>query len=140
MTLNTYLNFNGNCEAAFRFYEQHLGGKITAMMTHSQSPTPGNTPPEWGSKILYASLALGGSDLMGSDVPKADFGPMRSSYLSLNVDTPEEAERIFPILTEGGQVYMPMQETFWALRFGICRDSFGVLWMINAPRPMPTAP
>ena len=137
MTLNTYLNFNGNCEAAFRFYEQNLGGKITALMTHSQAPGAGNTPPDWGSKILYANLSLGSRELMASDVAAAE--PMRSAYLTLHLDTPEEAERTFSILSREGQIYMPLQETFFAFRFGICRDAFGVLWMINAPRPMPAA-
>ena len=140
MKLNTYLNFNGNCAAAFRFYEQHLGGKITMMMTHADAPGAQDLPEMARSAILHARITIAGVELLGSDVLRDDYGPIRSSYLSLTVDSTGEAERIFGVLSEAGQIYMAMEETFWAFRFGICRDRFGVLWMISAERPMPTAP
>lgn len=140
MKLNPYLNFNGNCQAAFRFYEEHLGGKITAMMTHAQAPVAKEMPENWGSAILHARITIAGTDLLASDVPTDHFEQIHSSYLSLSVDSPAEAERIFAVLTPDGQIFMPLQETFWAFRFGILRDRFGVLWMINAERPMPQTP
>jgi PhnB protein len=133
MTIYPYLNFGGNCRAAFQFYEQHLGGKITAMMTHAELPSGKAASPDWGSAILHARMTIAGIELLASDVP--DFKPVRSSYLSLTVESPSEAERIFALLTPGGEVFMPMQETFWALRFGILRDPFGVLWMVSSDRP-----
>ena len=137
MKLNTYLNYGGNCEQAFRFYEKHLGGKITAMMTHDQAPGPSQVPPGSEKSILYASINLGETDLMGSDVPADRFQPMRSAYLSLSVNSIEEAERIHALLSDGGQIFMPMAETFFAFRFSMLRDKFGTSWMIINERPMP---
>jgi len=137
MKLNTFLNYGGNCAQAFRFYEQHLGGKITAMMTHGQQPGPNPAPPEWKDAILYASITLGGMELMASDVPPDRFQPMRSAYLSLGLDSSEEAERVYGLLSEGGEIFMPMQETFFAYRFAMLRDRFGTSWMILHNREMP---
>jgi len=137
MKLNTYLNYRGNCEQAFRFYELHLGGKITMMMTHEQQPDPSNVPLDWKKAILYASMEIGGTVLMGSDVPPDHFQPMRSAYLSLSVDSTEEAERIHALLSDGGQIFMSMQETFFAFRFSMLRDKFGTSWMIIHQRPAP---
>ncbi len=137
MKLHTYLNYGGNCEQAFRFYEQHLGGKITAMMTHAEQPDPKNVPPDWLKSILYARMTIGETDLMGSDVPPEHFQPIRSVYLSLTVASSEEAEKTHALLSEGGEIFMPMQETFFALRFSMLRDKFGTSWMIIHERPMP---
>jgi PhnB protein len=136
MKLRTYLNYGGNCAEAFKFYEQHLGGHIRAMMTHEQSPNAGALSPEWKNAILYAQIAIGDTELMGSDVPPERFQPMRSVYLSLSVDSDAEAERIYKLLTEGGEVFMPMQETFFASRFGQLRDRFGTSWMVIHEKPM----
>ena len=137
MKLSPYLNFNGNCRAAFQFYEQNLGGKITFMMTHAEAPAGQSGTPEWGSAILHAHMTIGDSQLMASDVPPDRHQPMRSAYLSLELANTVEAERVYAALEKDGQVIMPLQETFWAFRFGMLRDQFGVLWMINASRPMP---
>jgi PhnB protein len=134
MKLNTYLNYGGNCRQAFAFYEKELGGKINMLMTHDQAPGGGN--PEMKDGVLYASLSLGETTVMGSDVPAERFQPMRSVYLSLAVDSDAEAERIYALLSEGGQVFMPMQETFFATRFGQLRDRFGTSWMIIHETPM----
>ena len=134
MKLHTYLNFGGNCEAAFRFYEQHLGGKVTMMLHRRDAPDPTAIPPGWEDSIQYASMTLGETELMGADVPER-FQPMRSAYLSLTVDTTQEAERIFALLSDGGQVFMPMEETFYAYRFAMLRDRFGTSWMILNPKP-----
>lgn len=137
MQLNTFLNYGGNCAQAFRFYEQHLGGKITAMMKHGEQPGPNPVPPELKDAVLYASITLAGMDLMASDVPPERFQPMRSAYLSLGLDSNEEAERIYALLSEGGEIFMPMQETFFAHRFAMLRDRFGTSWMILHNREMP---
>ena len=137
MKLNTYLNYGGNCAQAFRFYEEHLGGKITMMMTHGESPEPTNVPPEWLKAVLHARIILGETELFGADVPPERFQPMRSAYLSLSVTSIEEAERIHALLADGGQIFMPMQETFFAFRFSMLRDKFGTSWMIIHERPGP---
>ena len=136
MKLHTYLNYGGNCEQAFRFYEKHLGGKITMMMTHGEQPG-GNAPPGLEKGILHANMSIGGTQLMGSDVPAERFQPMRSVYLSLRLDSSEEAERIYALLSDGGEIFMAIQETFFAFRFAMLRDKFGTSWMLLHERPMP---
>ena len=138
MKLHTYLNFGGNCEEAFRFYEKNLGGKIEMMMRYADQPDPQNVQPGTEKYVLYLNMTIGETQLMGSDVPPERFQPMRSVYLSLAVDSSEEAERIFKLLSEGGEVFMPMEETFFAYRFGMLRDRFGTSWMILRQKPMPT--
>jgi PhnB protein len=135
MQLHTYLNYGGNCEEAFRYYEQHLGGKITMLMRHGEQPTPGNVGPEWKDKVLHARMNLGGTELLGADIPTDRFQPIRSAYLSLTLDSIGEAERVYALLTDGGQVYMPMEETFFANRFAMLRDKFGTSWMLLHPKP-----
>jgi PhnB protein len=135
MKLHTFLNFGGNCEDAFRFYEQHLGGKIMMLMRRGEQPNQPVTWPGWENSIQYADMELGETQLMASDVQPDRFQPMRSVYLSLTVDSAAEAERIWALLSEGGQVYMPMEETFFATRFGQLRDKFGISWMILASNP-----
>lgn len=135
MKLHTYLNYGGNCAQAFQFYEQHLGGKITMMMTHGEQPNAGSVAPEMKSAVLHARISLGETELLGADVPAERFQPMRSAYLSLSVGSIEEAERVYALLADGGQVFMPMQETFFAFRFAMLRDSFGTSWMILNERP-----
>jgi len=137
MKLLTYLNYGGNCKQAFRFYEQHLGGKITMVMTQSQVPGAKNVPPERADDVVHARMTIGETELLASDVPpEANFQPMRSVYLSLSLGSIEEAERIYALLSEGGQIFMPMAETFFAFRFGMLRDKFGTSWMILHERPM----
>jgi PhnB protein len=129
-----YLIFDGRCEAAFRFYEECLGGKIVAMMTYGQSPMAEHAQAEWHDKILHARLSLGDKVLMGSDGPPGRHEDMQGFSVSLNVDDPGEAERIFLALAEEGTVRMQLQETFWAVRFGMLVDRFGTPWMINCER------
>ena len=130
MKLYTYLNYGGTCRDAFRFYEQHLGGKITAMLTHAQQPNAGSVPESWKEAILHARIELGDTVLMGADIPPDRFQPMRSAYMTLIVDSADEAERIYALLSEGGQIFMPIAETFFAVRFAQLRDKFGTSWMI----------
>jgi PhnB protein len=135
--LNTYLNYGGNCRQAFHFYEEHLGGKITTMSTYAEQPLPSTIPPGMKDAVLHARINIAGVELMGSDVPAERFQPMRSVYLSMSVSSTEEAERIYGLLSDGGQIFMPMQETFFAFRFGMLRDKFGTSWMIIHERPRP---
>jgi PhnB protein len=135
MKLYTYVNYAGNCKEAFHFYEKHLGGKITFMMTHGQGPAANMGPEGWKDAILHARISIGESVLMGADIPNCL--PTRSSYLTLMVDSNEEAERIYAALGDGGEELMPMAETFFAFRFGQVRDRFGTAWMIIHERPRP---
>jgi len=131
MQVSPYLFFNGNCEAAFSFYQQVLGGTIDTMMPHEGSPAGGQVAAGWQSKILHARLVVGQFVVMGSDAPPDRFAPMKGFSLSLGVDTPAEAERIFAAFAHGGTVRMALEKTFWAERFGMLVDRFGTPWMIN---------
>lgn len=127
MRLDIYLNYPGTCEDAFRFYEQHLGGKLGAISRHAQSPNP-NIPAEWKEKVLHADIEIGNAVLMGADIPNAQ--PVRSAYVTLTLDTVGDAERIYGVLSEGGEIFMKMEETFFAKRFAMLRDRFGTSWML----------
>jgi PhnB protein len=129
--LNSYLLFNGQCEAAFRFYEQCLDAKIVSMFTHAGTPAEEHVAPEWRDKIMHARLQLGGSTLMGSDAPPDRYEAPQGFYVNLGVREPHDAERIFQALSENGTVRMPLQKTFWAERFAMLVDRFGIPWMIN---------
>jgi PhnB protein len=131
MRLNPYLMFNGRCEAAFKFYEKCLGGKIVAMMTHAGTPAENDVPAEWRQKIVHARLMVGDVALMGSDAPPEHYEEPKGFSVSLNIDDPAAAERVFHALAEKGTVRMPIQKTFWAKRFGMLVDQFGIPWMIN---------
>lgn len=134
MKLTTYVNFGGNCAEAFRYYEQHLGGKVVFSMKHGDAPVPGPLGPEWKDAVLHATIELGETQLSGADVPTAQ--PMRSAYLTLAVGSDAEAERVFAALSDGGRVLMKMEETFFATRFGQVQDRFGLNWMVIHQRPM----
>lgn len=135
MQLNPYINFDGQCEAAFKFYERCLGGKIENMMTWGESPMAEHTPQEWHGKIIHTRLNTGSSVLMGSDAPPGRYEAMKGCHVTLVIDNPAEAERVFGALAEGGTEGMPLQETFWASRFGMLVDRYGIAWMINCERP-----
>jgi PhnB protein len=131
MQLNPYLSFNGQCEAAFKFYEQCLGGKIGVILTYGSSPMTEQTPSEWRHKIMHVRLAVGDQILMGSDSPPEHYEETKGMSVSLNTSDTAEAERIFQALSENGTVRMALQETFWAARFGMLVDQFGIPWMVN---------
>jgi PhnB protein len=134
MRLNPYLNFNGQCEAAFKFYEQCLGGKIEAMIPHAGTPAEEHVPSEWRAKIMHARLIVGDDVLMGSDSPPDRYGAPKGFAVSLHIDAPAEAERVFHALAEKGIVQLPIQVTFWADRFGMLVDQFGIPWMVNCQK------
>lgn len=123
--LDIYINYPGHCEEAFKFYEQHLGGKINMMMPHQN---PADFPKEWKKPILHAIIEIGGTLVRGADVINAE--PMRSAYLTLRCNTAEKAEDVYKILSDGGQVFMQMEKTSFANRFAMLRDKFGTAWML----------
>ena len=127
MRLAIYVNYRGTCEQAFRFYEQHLGGRTTGMVRHGEQPNP-NIPAEWKEKILHARIEIANTVLMGADIPQSE--PMRSAYLALNLDSEGDAERVYALLTDGGEIFMKMEQTPFANRFAMLRDKFGTSWML----------
>jgi PhnB protein len=135
MQIIPYLNFNGNCKEAFEFYERTLKGKIQAMMTHAGSPMEAQTPPEWRDKILHATLTVGNAVIMASDAPPKGYKQPEGITVSLNLNDVADAERIFRELSEGARITMPLQQTFWAARFGMLTDRYGIPWMINCEQP-----
>ena len=135
MRINPYLLFDGKCEAAFKFYERVLGGTIISMIPHAGTPAEANVPPEWGAAILHARLHVGDEILMGSDAPPGHQEKPQGFSVSIQIEDPAEAERVFNALAENATVRMPIAETFWALQFGMLVDQFGIPWMINCAKP-----
>jgi PhnB protein len=135
MQLNPYLTFDGRCEDAFKFYAKVLGGEIVAMIRHEGTPAETHVPAEWRNKIMHARLIVDDEVLMGSDAPpdRSD-GAMKGFSVTLSIEKPAEADRVFGALAEKGTVRMPIQETFWAHRFGMLTDQFGTPWMINCEK------
>jgi PhnB protein len=132
MKLNPHVAFGGQCQEAFQSYERCLGGKILTMLTYRDSPMAEHVPPEWRGKILHATLTLGDSVVLyGSDVVPEQFQPPKGFHLTVGIKDAVEAERIFQALSESGTVQMPLQTTFWAQRFGVLVDRFGISWEIN---------
>jgi len=129
MQLDIYVNYRGRCEEAFRYYEQHLGGKMSGLVRHGEQPTPNpNIPADWKEKVLHARIEIGATALMGADIPQSE--PMRSAYLTLTLDSEADAERVYALLTDGGQIFMKMEKTPFANRFAMLRDMFGTSWML----------
>jgi PhnB protein len=131
MQLNPYLFFNGQCEEAFKFYAQVLGGKIDGMLTHAGTPAEQQVPAEWRDKIMHARLIVGDQVLMASDAPPDHYEKPSGFSVSIQIKDKAEAERIFNELAEGGKIQMPFGQTFWAAGFGMCADRFGIPWMVN---------
>ncbi len=133
--VNAYLVFNGECEAAFKFYEKVLGGKIEMTMTFGDSPMSQQAPAEWRNKIMHARMTVGNTVLMGADAPPDRYEEPKGFSLALGTKDPAEAERMFNELAAGGKVQMPLEKTFWAVKFGMLVDRFGIPWMINCEQP-----
>ena len=131
MQLNPYLFFDGNCEEAFKFYESALGAKIESILLHEGTPAAKDVPANWQKKVLHACLNLDGQILMASDAPPGRFEKPQGFSISISIKEPKEAEKIFHALAENATVHMPIGKTFWAERFGMLTDRFGVPWMIN---------
>ena len=134
MQINAYLVFDGTCKEAFTFYQQVLGGKLE-LQTHGDSPMAEQTPPEWRDRILHARLEVENALLMGSDSPPDQHDIPKGFSVSISVNDPAQADRIFQALAANGSIQMPIQQTFWASRFGMLTDRFGVPWMVNCEQP-----
>jgi len=135
MQVIPYLNFQGQCEVAFKFYAKCLGGKIETMVPYEGTPVAPYVPPDWVKKILHARLTIGSAELMGADSPPDRYKKPEGFSVAIQIEQAAEAERIFQALLEKGSVQMPLQETFWATRFGMLVDQFSIPWMINCGRP-----
>ena len=133
MQINPYLFYGGNCEAAFRFYEKVLGGKIEMMLRNEEAPESMPAPPERKKQIMHARISINGEVLMASDAPPDHFHKAQGFAVSLTVDDPAEAERKFKALSEGGTTNMAFGKTFFSKGFGMCVDQFGIPWMVNCP-------
>lgn len=134
MQVNPYLYFNGQCEEAFKFYEKLLGGKIEVLMPHEGTPAADHVPADWRKKIMHARMVVDGQTLMASDAPPGHYHKPQGYAVSISVKDPADADRIFLALAENGKVNMPIQETFWAQRFGMLVDRFGIPWMVNCEK------
>jgi PhnB protein len=132
MDFTPYLNFNGTCAAAFRFYEQVLGGQIEFLQTHADSPMKDHVPPDWQDKVIHVCLNVQGKRLMGSDAPAEHFAPAQGMYINLQVPNTGDGKRVFEALADGGKVTMPFAQTFWSPGFGMVTDKFGTPWMVNS--------
>jgi PhnB protein len=128
-TTQIYLSFDGDCEAAFRFYDQRLGATPGRMFAYANSPM--NVPPEWQTKIMHGSITLGGVTVAGADPPPGGYGQPQGFRMFLESDDPVETERLFNALAENGRIEMPLQQTFWSVRFGVLTDQFGIPWTIS---------
>lgn len=133
MRITPYLNFDGQCEEAFRHYERVLGGRIEFMQSFGDSPMSGEVPPGWHDRILHAHLVVGEAELMASDTPPGQYSPPGDLHVALHLDDASEAERIFHALADGGKVTMPLEKTFWAERFAMLVDRYGIPWTLNVP-------
>jgi len=133
--VNAYLVFNGRCQEAFKFYENALGGKIEATMTFGDSPMSDQAPADWRDQIMHARMTVGNTVLMGSDAPPDRYHEPKGFSLSVGTKDAAEAERIYNELAAGGKVETPLQQTFWAAKFGMLVDRFGIPWMINCEQP-----
>lgn len=134
MKLNPYLNFDGTCQDAMETYAKILGGKILAMMRFDEMPGETSYPPEMAKKIAHARLSIGDYVLMASDA-QGPYAPMQGTSITLNIPEPDKAEATYNALLEGGSQLMPLEETFWAYKFGMLTDRFGTRWMVNCEKP-----
>jgi PhnB protein len=134
MRMHPYLSFSGNCEAAFKFYEKALNGKIVFLATYGGSPMENQVPPEWKGKVMHATFTCGDQVLGGADVYGDQYRETHGIAITLETPDPAEAERVFSEISQGATVRMPLQETFWAHRFGMLRDQFGIPWMMNCEK------
>lgn len=131
MQLSPMVNFNGQCEEAFKFYEQCFGGRIQTMMTWGDSPMADQVSTEWRDKIVHATLIVGETSLLGNDAPPDSYEAPKGISVTIHIKDVSEAERVFKALAENGTVQMPFEQTFWSAGFGMCVDRFGIPWMIN---------
>ena len=135
MKLIPYLMFNGTCKEALNTYASALGGSVTGIMTYGQAPAGTPVSPGMEDKVMNAQLDFHGLQIMASDAPPDRYVPPAGNFVSIGIETPAEADRLFEILSAGGDVIMPSQRTFWTERFSMFTDRFGTPWMINCDQP-----
>jgi PhnB protein len=131
MQMNPYLSFGGDCEEAFNFYEKCLDGKLGEIFRYAGTPVSEQVPADWQNKVMHGSMTIGEQVLMGADIAPDRYEKPQGFSLSLQIKNTTQAERIFQILAKDGTVVLPLQQTFWAARFGMLVDRFGIPWMIN---------
>jgi len=131
MKVSTTVHFNGQCEAAFKYYERWLGGKIEFLLKWGESPAAGEVSPEWRDKIVHARLKLGGADIVGGDVLTRDYRVPQGFSVMLAVDDTRKAEEMFAALADGGSIKMALQKTFWSPLYGFVVDRYAIPWEIN---------
>ncbi len=131
MQMSPYLSFKGECEAAFKFYERSLGGQLGAIFRYGGTPLEHLVPADWSDKVMHGSLTLGAQVLQGADVAPDRYEEPRGVSLSLQIESTADAERIFHDLARDGRIVVPLEQTFWAARFGMLVDRFGIPWLIN---------
>jgi PhnB protein len=131
MQMNIYLTFQGECEAAFQFYVAGLDGKLGEIFRYAGSPLAHQVPADWQDKVMHASLTIGEQVLMGADVAPGGYEKPKGFSLSLQIKSAAQAEDIFQLLAKDGTVVLPLEKTFWAERFGMLIDRFGIPWLIN---------
>ena len=131
MQVSPYLSFDGQCEVAFKFYEQSLGGQLGAIFRYAGTPLADQVPADWQNKVMHGSVTVGDLVLMGADVTPDRYEPPKGFSLSLQIKNATDAERIFRELGKGGRIVMALEKTFWADRFGMLVDRFGTPWQIN---------
>lgn len=136
MKINTYLQYDGKCTEAFKFYEKVLGAKIMIMMTYGEGPMAAQCKPEEQKYVMHGRIAIGDTVLMASDSPHGRYEKPQGYSVTISVDEPKDADRLFTALSEGGHIIMNIEETFWARRFGMLVDKFGIPWMVNCEKPM----
>jgi PhnB protein len=135
MRFNPYLTFNGDCEAAFRFYEQCFGGEVGGIFRYAGTPFASGVPPEWADKVMHATITICGQVLMGADAAPGQYEEPKGITLALHLEGAGDAERVFAALASGGRVVAPLERTFWAERFGVLIDRFGIPWLIQSEAP-----
>jgi PhnB protein len=138
MKVHPYLSFKGDCEAAFNLYARCLGGQVGDLFRYEGSPMAGQAPPDWGNKIMHGSVTVAGEVLMGADSVPQQYEEPKGISLSIHMSNPAGAERIFRELGEGGKIVMALEKTFWAERFGVLVDRFGITWSINCDADQPS--
>jgi PhnB protein len=131
MQMNPYLSFKGDCEAAFELYASCLGGELGPIFRYVGTPMASQVPADWSDKIMHGSLKVGDQVLMGGDVAPEQYEEPKGFSMSLHINSAAEAERVFHELARDGRVVMPLEKTFWAARFGMVVDRFGIQWLIN---------
>jgi PhnB protein len=140
-TPQIYLSFDGNCEAAFRFYEQRLGATRGPLFEYGSSPMAAQVPAGWETKVMHGSITIGALTIMGADTPPGGvYESPRGFQIMLEANDPGETERLFAALAENATIQMPLQETFWSVRFGVLTDKFGIPWTLNCAQAPAEAP